>query len=196
MKATSLSCPSCGAPVEELHQETILCEHCGRSFVFSRAQEQVERRRSEEPPAPPTVGSLLWQRLRPHVRLLLQLLAVLLTLGAVSQIVSFYTDSEGRGFGDASILSSSLMGVAALLLAITGRKLPAMMVSLLGGLVLMSKPFLYPMWSDFMGERRPFGLNTETHFNFLIPGILLFVLGLLLSLTVRRRIQAEGQDRA
>jgi len=83
------------------------------------------------------------------------------------------------------------MGVAALLLAATGRKASGISVSLLGGLVLMSKPFLYPMWSDFMGERRPYRLNSETHLNFLIPGILVFLLGLILTLTLRRRTQIQ-----
>ena len=191
MKATSLSCPSCGAPVEDLHRKTNLCEHCGRSFVISGRDKPGRRKRSERPPTAPTVGTLVWQRLRPHTRLLFQLLAVLLTLGAASQILTFFTFSKGRGFADKSILSAILIGVSALLLASTGRKVSGMLLSILGGLVLMSKPFLFPIWSDFMGERRLFRLNTETHLNFLIPGILLFALGLLLSLTLHRRTEAQ-----
>jgi hypothetical protein len=55
------------------------------------------------------------------------------------------------------------------------------------GLLLVRKPFAAPVISDWMGERHAYSMNSETHYYFLVPGILALVLTALLALATRAR---------
>ena len=53
------------------------------------------------------------------------------------------------------------------------------------GLLLVRKPYAAPVISDWMGERHAFSMSSETHFYFLIPGILALALTVILTFATR-----------
>lgn len=193
MRPSTVNCPSCNAPIEDLGVEIAECEHCGRSIrLADRADVTggVGITTPEDPPSDPTWGSILWDRLRPYRAIGAQLLALLL-LGLSGMMTrTFFTYRARSAYGEEAITAAVLTGVAALLFLAVRRKLTAVLVALCGGAVLFSKPFLFPMWSD-IDEQRVFRLMSETHLNFLVPGALLALLGLLLGLTLRPSSDGE-----
>ncbi|MEM7414906.1 MAG: hypothetical protein AAF389_05365 [Gemmatimonadota bacterium] len=187
MRPSTVNCPSCSAPIEDLGAEIAECMHCGRHIrLADRADvtEDVQPPTPDGPPPDPTWGAILWARFRPHRRAAVQITAAALVVLSGWIIQTFYTYRARSAYGEEAITAGVLIGVSAILLLATRRKLTAIAIALFGGVVLFSKPFLYPMWSD-VEEQRVFRLMSETHLNFLVPGALLALLALIFALTIR-----------
>jgi hypothetical protein len=195
MKTISANCPSCGAPLEDLTVGTVECVHCGRAIRFSRSGTLEVESASPHPSGPPTLGERLWERVRPYSRTGVTGLAILLAAGAGLIIRTFFAFTEGSRYGDESIMSAILLGIAGLLLRGTGRTASAVLVPAVGGVLLVAKPLIYPMWSVYGGERSLFSLNSETHLNFFVPGGMLLVLALVIALTLRPRTSEQAAVR-
>ncbi len=115
---------------------------------------------------------------------------MLIVLGALSLGLSavllqmFYTFTARSAFGDEAILSGLALGACGIFWSLAGWRLRGIAILLLGGLLLIGKPFLYPMISD-PETGRTFALDSETHLNFLLPGAVLAAFALLLAIAGR-----------
>ncbi len=103
------------------------------------------------------------------------LLAVLVV--AVVWLVPLAVDrTHGRDL-ELVVAGAVCASFAALWLRAAGWWPLAMLMAFSTGGALVAKPFVAPLVSDFMGEVHTFGLTSETHLYFLLPGLALLVLG-------------------
>lgn len=164
------NCPSCGAPVSG-SAEQIDCPYCGRELHASQFPKSVPPRSAQ--PAFVT---------KPHrVRygIPIAILALLPILGSYATQYGQVpvTDLEG---GPIAAVGATIG--AAICWIWAGRRVPAVSLMLIAGLILILKPIVSPIIDeDYTGKMVAYGLNTETHFYFLVPGVILTLLGLIFS---------------
>jgi len=103
------------------------------------------------------------------------LLAVLVT--TVVWLVPLSVDRTHGGDLEVVVAGAVCAGFAALWLRLAGQWPLAVLMALSAGGALVAKPFVSPLVSDFMGEVHTYGLTSETHLYFLLPGLALLVFG-------------------
>lgn len=172
MNPELIVCPLCGASVRRFGVEIQACEQCGGTIRL--------------PPwdGSGRLGGLLWRRLRPHRRSIVIGLAIMAAAVAAGFIYTFFSHTDGSGYGDQAAAAAILAAVSTILLALVGRRLLAIAVAILGGAALIAKPLLFPMMTS-SDSAVPLGLTSETHLDFLVPGGLLLVLAVIVVLTLQ-----------
>lgn len=107
-----------------------------------------------------------------------------------------------RTLDDASTSLALLLaighGLLALAFRVRGRPFVGLALALLAGLAFAAKPWLAPIEVEFLGSRHLLSPSAETHFYYLIPGLLLIGEALLmgLSLELRPPSPAAGPTRS
>lgn len=81
------------------------------------------------------------------------------------------------------ILTAVLMAPVVILLAVTGRRIQSAVVATYCGVLLVAKPFIRPV---VMRDGYVFGTTSETHLNYLVPGVLFLVTAGIVALTITR----------
>lgn len=85
-----------------------------------------------------------------------------------------------------------LMGITVIVGAATGRKIPAAIAAGWAGALLLAKPFVRPVfWKD--GDF--FGPTSETHLNYIVPGVLFIVTAGLIAMTLNPGGDDADKDR-
>lgn len=90
-----------------------------------------------------------------------------------------------------AVLLAISFGVIALGLRLLGRPIAGIALALVAGLVWFAKPWLAPVEVEFVGAIHRLSPSAETHFYFLIPGLLLLAQALLMLLGLEPRPPAS-----
>jgi hypothetical protein len=80
------------------------------------------------------------------------------------------------------IPAALLMGIAVIFGAVSGRKIPAMIAAVWAGGLLAAKPFMRPV---FMKDGDFFGPTSETHLNYIVPGVMFLATAAIIAMTLR-----------
>lgn len=164
------NCPSCRAPVSG-SGERIECPYCGRELYASQFPKSIPPRSAQ--PAFVT---------KPHrIRYGIPIAVV-----SVLPVLLSYATEEGLvpviGLEGGPIAAVGTAIGAAICWIWAGSRIPAISLMLISGLILIFKPIVSPIIRrDYTGEMKAFSLNSETHFYFLVPGVLLTLIGLVFS---------------
>lgn len=181
MQVSPLRCSSCGAVVDEAAVRRGACDRCGRRSPWH---------------AYLGASGLAGRLLGGYRRTVLVALAGAGLLWAGWLINTFFPYTEGSRYGDEALGAALLIGFAALLLMLARAALPAIAAALAGGVALIAKPLLHPMSTAAGNDGRPFSLTSETHLNFLVPGVVLVGLAALLTLVAARRAAGTARRTA
>jgi hypothetical protein len=173
-----LHCPRCGAPIESAagalstrckfcHAEVKLADPIALHYGVARPV-ALARPPVVPPPAhaaPPAEPSPFWARMR---KLLLPLCAA--AAGALVAQGAFIFRNDGDYAVNHPIPHALATGLVAILLLVTGRKILSSVLAIVAGAMLALKPFVLPVMVE---DGRPFSTTSETHLNYLVPGVLL-----------------------
>lgn len=166
-------CPACGARFGGRDSGPAVCEFCGSALV----------------PVETTVGAVCFSwaaRFRTLIR-------CVLAIGSFGLGMYFlkgrYWSTWGSPSTEMIAWPAILIGIAVLLLSAGRFKPVAIGISALTGVALILKPVLLPLRSEWMGQVFAFSYTSETHLNFVVPGVLFVVLAVIIAATlkVRRR---------
>lgn len=191
-------CPRCGAPIEDVKGALVTCKFCGSKVDLgaealarhyqvpvtrlpqvspqirvsdSQAQAHAAPPVVQRAPAPP---SPFWGRLKVVSG---PLLGIAAGWAGVQSLFAFL----GNGHPHA-IPTAILMGLPVILGAVSGRKFPAVIAAGWSGLLLPAKPFMRPV---FMKDGDFFGPTSETHLNYIVPGVMLLAAATIIAMTIR-----------
>lgn|GEM_PF-4199445 len=158
-------CPRCGAPLSVPPGAwSVRCTFCqvDVSLLGSAQQHKHEPIPTRpEAPAPPSATAILR-----HKAILLIGMAVFGVLA-----VPTFLFMAGHDKTDRAAMIAVVSSVIAFVFYGVGRRLLACVLAIPIGLVLLIKPFVWPVTYD----GRPMSINSETHYYFLIPGVLMVV---------------------
>lgn len=174
MTLKPLTCPTCGAPVDDPGIGATNCRYCGSRLV------------SQDGPSVTVAGALL-DKARGRWTYLRLALGIALLVAGVFLLRGWYFGTWGSPNTESIVGPAVMLGIAALLLAAGSTKLLAIASSALTGIALILKPILYPLRSEWMGRVSEFSYTSETHLNFVTPGVLLVILAVLISLSWKIR---------
>lgn len=189
-------CPRCGAPLDDVKGAFvtfITCKFCGSKVdlgaeALARHYPVPATRLPQPPPviqvsdthAAPTVAqrapappSPFWGRFKIALGPILGLAA---GFAGVMCVYVFLRNDEPE-----PLPAALLMGMAVILGATTDRKIPAILASVWAGALLTAKPFVRPVfWKD--GDF--FGLTSETHLYYLVPGVMFLATAAIIAMTL------------
>ncbi|MGE0708288.1 MAG: hypothetical protein AB7N76_18540 [Planctomycetota bacterium] len=163
-----LRCPSCGAPLEGGEADRATCAYCGAALTLGACP------RASDPEAGPAGD--YGERLAGAFLVLLAL-----ALGWVA--VDLPVLCARGGGGELAVGYALVLGLSLLCLAATRRKLVGVLLALAGGLLLVSKPWAFPIIDH---DGHAFSPTSETACYFLVPGGLLLALTGLVAISLRR----------
>ena len=118
-------------------------------------------------------------------RTVLRAIAFLLAYGGISDGLVALVQIHGW-YGQVAIRAAVLAGAGAIAFGFAEITLAGALLAALVGAMLVAKPFVAPVVSDYGDVHTTFGITSETHLHYLIPGALLLGLSALL-LANRRR---------
>lgn len=208
------SCPRCSAPLEPGATGRVVCKFCG-SDVDVTALDGLRHYLPKAPPAdqaaPPMTPEDLPERSAPrsepephhhahghahghapghahhHVspfrrRLSLvsgPLLAIAAGYLSLQALFAFFRNGNSQN----AILISIGMGVVVIALAVSGRTIQAAAAAALCGALFTAKPFVHPVVAK---DGYVFGVTSETHLNYIVPGVLLLIAAAIIAMTFTR----------
>jgi len=174
--STAHKCRNCGASYSSGEG----CGYCGASFVSPPASRHAHIGPDERAPSlrDPTPEQL---RRRTAV-------GAIAALGGLAAVVVAVLDRRG-GELELALLGSVLVAAAGLAWLAAKRPWLAVWSGGLAGLVLLLKPFVWPVQHGrFSGvEMRAFSLTSETHLYYLLPGGALLLLAVIVGIGLPRR---------
>lgn len=176
MSPRILHCPRCGAPIEDIEGASVTCKFCGSRVSLDQAP---PARPADARPAQPVVRqeppSPFWGRFRVVSGVVFSAIG---GWAVVQSAYAFFRNGSPQGLSTALLAGLAVIGAAAL-----GRKVPALVMALWSGALLAAKPFIRPV---FMKDGDFFSSTSETHLNYLVPGVLLLVTAALLVMSMQR----------